>query len=164
MLYGNIAINVITTVASGLLLALILFFVKERWFGIPNITGKWYFEKTTLISSYTDYEGMILRYVAVIWREGGKLSGTVEKIYENSVTGEREYVGDKRSRGRLEGYYEVRYFSKDKIYIHIEEKGHGRESTSYFELEETENGGFIGFFNSFVANQEGQSTWQRKPF
>ncbi|WP_220348126.1 hypothetical protein [Thalassotalea euphylliae] len=163
-MFDNIVAGVIATLISGPILALFFFFLRERIFGIPDITGKWHFEMTTVNSDYNPYKGMILRYIVVIWREGSKLSGTVEKVYENSSTGEREYVGDKRSRGDLNGYYELNYLSKDKLYIHIKEQGSGRESTNYFELIRMNNDSLKGAFNSFVANQDGLSEWQRHPF
>lgn len=154
----------IASLISGPILALLFFLLKEKCFGIPDITGKWYFEMKTVNSEYNPYKGMTLRYIAVIWREGNKISGTVEKIYENSSTGEREYVGVNRSRGHLDGYYELNYFTKDKIYIHIEEQGKGRESTNYFELIRINESSFSGAFNSFVANQDGLSEWKRDQF
>jgi hypothetical protein len=163
-LSDNILAGVIAALISGPILAFFFFFFKEKVFGIPDITGKWYFEMTTVNSAYNPYKGMVLRYIAVIWREGNKISGTVEKVYENSSTGEREYVGDKRSRGHADGYYELNYLSKDKIYIHIKEQGSGRESTNYFELIRENNSSLTGAFNSFTANQDGLSTWQREPF
>lgn len=164
MLIDSIIAGVIATLISGPLLALFFFWLKEKKFEIPDITGKWNFEMTTINSDYKPYEGMILRYIAIIWREGNKISGTVEKVYENSSTGEREYVGENRSRGYLDGYYELNYLSKDKIYLHIKEQGNGRESTNYFELIRDDETSLIGAFNSFVANQDGLSRWQREKF
>ena len=74
----------------------------------------------------------MLRYVAMVWREGPTIKGTVEKIYEISTTGERAFVGSNRTRGIIEGYIEKNYLSKDKILMHIKENGHGRESTYFF--------------------------------
>ena len=161
----NIIAGVIATLISGPILALFFFLFKEKVFGIPDLTGKWHFEMTTVNSDYNPYKGMVLRYIAIILKEGNKISGTVEKVYENSSTGEREYVGDKRSRGQLDGYYELNYFSKDKIHLHVKEQGcSGRESTNYFELIRSNEHSLIGAFNSFVANQDGLSKWQREQF
>lgn len=164
MLSENIIAGIIAALISSPILALFFFLLKNKFFGIPDITGKWYFEMSTVNSDYNPYKGMVLRYIAVICIEDKKLSGTVEKVYENSSTGEREYVGDKRSRGHIDGYYELNYLSKDKICIHVNEQGSGREFTNYFELVRVNNSSFTGAFHSFVANQDGLSTWQREQF
>ena len=87
----------------------------------------------------------------------------MEKIYEISSTGERACVGEHRSRGSLTGVYEKNYFSKDLVHIHVNERGKGRESTNFFTLKVNKSI-LQGTFNSFVADQEGLSVWQRIPF
>ncbi len=121
-----------TTLLGGILLALFFFLVKEKICPLPQVSGQWYFEMRTEVTAYRPYEGMVLRYVAMVWREGPTIKGTVEKIYEISTTGERAFVGSNRTRGIIEGYIEKNYLSKDKILMHIKENGHGRESTYFF--------------------------------
>jgi hypothetical protein len=107
---------------------------------------------------------MVLRYVAMLWREGGRIKGTVEKIYENSSTGERSYVGTNRTRGVVDGFVEKNYFSKDQVVLHVVEDGHGRESTNFYSLTVNSNGKMTGNFSSMVANQDGNVVWQREVF
>ncbi|MAE01292.1 MULTISPECIES: hypothetical protein [Pseudoalteromonas] len=156
-------VGTLSTIVGGVFLAIFFFWIREKCFGIADVSGTWYFDMTTQKTAYKPYENMVLRYVAVVWREGNHLYGTVEKVYEISSTGEREYIGENRSRGSLTGVYEKNYFSKDRMHIHINERGKGRESTNFFILDVNKQN-FVGTFNSFVANQEGLSIWQRKPF
>lgn len=107
---------------------------------------------------------MILRYVAILWREGSRIEGSVEKIYEKSTIGEREFVGKNRTRGKVEGYVEKNYFGKDKLFLHIVENGHGRESSHFYELITMSQSEMSGTFSSMVANQSGTTKWQRSRF
>lgn len=152
-------------VIAASIFAPLFFFVKEKWYGMADITGKWYFEITTESSAYRPYKRMVLRFVAILWRDGNRLSGTTEKIYENSVNGERSFAGNNRTRGKIDGYYEQRYFSQlDRVTLHLVEDGHGRQSTYYFDLEMSDDSLPSGDFSSMVADQIGTTRWQRNPF
>ncbi|WP_280570946.1 hypothetical protein [Chromohalobacter sp. 296-RDG] len=130
----NFLYSVLATVAGGGILTLLFFWLREVMFFLPNITGRWHFEMTTVNSSYNPYKGMVLRYVAMLWREGSRIEGTVEKVYENSSTREGGYEGKNRTRGLVVGYIEKKYFSKDRIVLHVTENGHGRELTNFYDL------------------------------
>lgn len=156
--------SIIATVVGGVTLALFFFWAREKLFPFPDIAGRWYFEVRTINTSYKPYSGMVLRYVAMLWREGNRIQGTAEKIYENSSTGEREYVGENRTRGMVDGYLEKNYFAKDRLYLHMVEDGHGRVSTNYYDVIIRSDKEMVGAFNSMVANQDGKVTWQRDMF
>lgn len=156
--------DVAATVLGGLLLTLLFFLAKEKLFPLPSITGCWYFQMTTEKTAYNPYAGMILKYVAMLWREGYRVEGTVEKIYENSSTGERPFVGKNRTRGTVRGYIEKNYLGRDKLFLHIIEEGHGRESTNFYELTVFSNATMSGRFFSMVADQAGTVKWQRTAF
>jgi hypothetical protein len=156
--------DIVSTVIGGILLALLFFFAKEKWFPFPGVTGRWYFEMVTEQTAYNPYRGMVLRYVAMLWREGNRVGGTVEKIYEDSSTGQRSFVGQNRTRGQVSGYVEKNYLGRDRLFLHVIENGHGRESTNFYELEVKGHGTMAGSFESMVADQNGSVRWQRKPF
>jgi hypothetical protein len=164
MEFGSFWSDLSATVLGGVALTFLFFLAKEKWFPLPNITGRWYFEQMTRNTVYKPYMGMILRYIAMLWREGNSVEGTIEKIYENSSTGERSYIGADRTRGTICGYIEKNYFGKDKVYLHVVEDGHGRTSTHFYELTCNEVGTMTGTFTSMVAEQEGTIKWQRIPF
>ena len=164
MTFDSLLSDVIATVGGGVLLAVLFFLAKEKWFPLPDIAGRWYFEARTVTTAYRPYEGMILRFVAMLWREGHTVQGTFEKIYENSSTGERTFTGTNRTRGVVDGYLEKNYLGIDRILLHMVEDGHGRESTSFYELLVDSRDGMSGEFRSMVADQTGTTTWEREPF
>lgn len=162
--YSSFFSGLASTILGGIILALFFFLVREKCFGPIDIVGRWYFEIKTEKTAYNPYKDMVLRYVCVIWKEGNHLNGSVEKIYENStINNNKEYVGENRSRGTLTGVYEKNYFSKDRVYIHINEKGEKRESTIYLSLDMNKNLASGNFF-TFIADQEGTCIWKREPF
>ena len=93
-----------------------------------------------------------------VWR------GTAEKIYEQSSTGNHEYVGKDRTRATVEVFVERRVFDRHEIIAHIVEEGPGREFTSYHRLELQPTGKMIGTFLSTAGDQEGRAKWQQQPF
>lgn len=164
MSFASFWADLLATVVGGVALAVLFFLAKEKLFPLPNLTGRWYLEQTTQTTAYTPYAGMILRYVVMLWREGNRVEGTAEKIYENSSTGERTFSGENRTRTTVTGYVEKKYFGKDRIYLHVVEDGHGRESTTFYEITADCAATFHGNFSSMVADQSGTVKWQCKPF
>ena len=82
-------INVVSTVIGGLVLALFFFLMKEKFCPLPNVVGRWHFEMQTESTSYRPYEGMTLSYVAVLWREGHVVHGTLgqQNLWVSSGSG-----------------------------------------------------------------------------
>ena len=160
----NFLYSLLATVIGGALLAILFFWLREIIFPFPKLTGRWFFEMRTINSAYNPYKGMVLRYVAMLWRQGNQIEGTVEKIYENSSTGERNYEANNRTRGMVNGFVQKNYFSKDRVVLHVIEDGHGRESTNFYELIVSSESEMTGIFSSMVANQDGKVKWQRKEF
>ena len=154
-------INVVSTVIGGLVLALFFFLMKEKFCPLPNVVGRWHFEMQTESTSYRPYEGMTLGYVAVLWREGHVVHGTLEKIHERSSAGERDYVGKDRTRGEVRGYIDKNYLGKDRLFLHIIEAGEKRESTCFHELTFGSKDRMVGEFSSTVAEQGGAVAWRR---
>jgi hypothetical protein len=150
-------LNVLQTVVGGVLLTFLFFLLKEKCFSLPNVNGTWYLEIHTKKTAYRPFEGMKLRYIVMMWREGGKIEGTIEKVYELSSTGEREYVGKQRTRGQIHGSIEKRYFSKDRLCLHIVEDGHERQSSNFYDVTIFSTKEMIGVFSSMVANQSSLS-------
>jgi hypothetical protein len=156
--------DLIATVLGGALLTFLFFFAKEKLFPLPKVVGRWYFETQTVETAYNPFAGMVLRYVAMVWQEGPVIRGTIEKIYEKSSTGEREYVGANRTRGTIEGFIQKYYLSKDRIHIHVVEDGRERRSTDFFDLVSDSSSEMSGSFQSMAADQTGTVKWKRTPF
>lgn len=164
MSFASFWSDFIATILGGIALTLIFFFLKEKCFPPPQLTGRWFLEQKTQVTAYVPYEGMVLRYVVMLWLEGNRVEGTAEKIYENSSTGERTYTGNHRTRSIVSGYVEKRYLGNDKVYLHCVEVGHGRESTNFFELSPAAGDELVGTFTSMVAEQTGIARCRRNPF
>jgi hypothetical protein len=164
MSFDSFFSDALATVVGGSILTLLFFWIREKIFPLPRIDGRWYFEMRTTSTSYKPYEGMVLRYVAMAWLEGYRVEGTAEKIHEHSSTGIRDFVGQHRTRSVIDGLVHKKYFGTDHVFLHVVETGHGRESTNFFRLKVTSGGKLCGRFSSMVADQEGQSVWQRTPF
>jgi len=164
MNFDSFLSDTIATVVGGAVLTFLFFIAKEKLFPLPRVAGRWYFETQTTKTAYKPFEDMVLTYVGMIWQEGPVIRGTVEKIYEKSSTGERQYIGKNRTRGTIEGYIEKFYLSKDRIRIHFVEDGFGRESTTLFDLVRDNASGMSGIFQSMAADQNGIVKWQRNAF
>ncbi len=160
----TLLLNTSSTVLGGILLALLFFISKEILLPLPEISGNWTFETKTIQTEYKPYQGMVLRYVAMLRREGPNVFGTTEKVYENSSTGIRNYTGSGRTRGQISGFIEKRYLSKDRVILHITEDGHGRESTHLYNLVVEKSDLMSGTFTSMVAGSEGEVVWKRKTY
>lgn len=169
--YYRLGMNAVTflwslleTFVSGILLALFFFLVKEKWNPPSRISGMWHFETTTQETDYLPYQGILLRFVAVLWVEGGRVNGTTEKVYEHASTGPRSYVGKDRTRGVVEGYLERNYLGQDRLFLHVVENGQIRNSTTLYELSVESKDAMTGHFSSMVSAQKGDTRWQRHPY
>lgn len=152
----------LSTIIGGCILTLLFFLLREKCFPLPNVNGMWHLKNITVNSAYNPYKGMTLGYTAILWCEGRKISGSIEKVYENSSTGEHHYNGSNRCRGIIDGCIEKHYFSKDKITLHVVENGFGRESTYTYEMTVHKRTCTLeGNFASMVADQDGYTTWSR---
>lgn len=164
MSFASFWADLLATVLGGVLLTGLFFVAKEKVFPLPRLAGRWYLEQTTETTAYNPYQGMVLRYVVMLWQEGSRIEGSAEKIYENSSTGVRSFVAEKRTRAIISGYVEKRYLGSDKILLHVIEDGHGRESTTFYEIYATRAETQYGRFSSMIADQTGTVKWQSKSF
>lgn len=164
MSFDSFLPDILATIIGGAILTLFFFLIKEKLFSPPNISGKWYFQTNTLETQYNPYRNMILGYTAVIWKEGNKVEGTIEKIYENSSTGIRNIEGKNRKRSTFQGNQERKYFQSSILNLHVNENAEGRESTTYYELNVKSEDNLDGIFSSMIAEQSGTTIWQRTPF
>lgn len=166
--------DVLATLMGGAFLAFFFFFIREKLMPAPKIFGRWYLEQLTTKTSYAPYKNMRLQYVLMLYSDGLKIEGTAEKIHESSVNGDRSFTGVSRTRATVSGFIEKNYLSKDRIFFHINEAGHGREFTTIYQLvarnmEDCPFGDdpkwkLSGSFYSTGADQEGLVTCQQDPF
>lgn len=60
----NFLNSLLSTIIGGGFLTFLFFWLREKVFPLPDITGRWYFEMLTENSAYNPYKGMVLRYVS----------------------------------------------------------------------------------------------------
>lgn len=162
--FENSSLGLLEALLAAIAFAAIIFIARKKIFSLPEITGYWHYELHTQETTYKTYEGMILRYMAILWQEGNHVEGTAEKIYERSSEGERPYYAGNRIRCDIKGYIEQNYFDENRILLHIIEKGEIRESSSFQNLGVEINSTMTGKFKSTAANQSGDVRWQREEF
>ncbi len=166
-IFGKTVSTILISVISGLLIAFALFLLRERVFPLPEIAGRWCVETHTTQTQKTDYQDMVIQYMAILLREGSTVKGTMEKISENAPNsdnpGLKKYDPESRVHGAVEGSIQKLYTgSKDQIVIHIIEEGERRVSTQFHDLTiEHSDTLFVGAFFSTAANSEGKSVWRR---
>lgn len=160
MNFDSFLSDVIATIVGGGALAFIFFLVKEALMPPPDITGRWYFSQTTASTAYNPFKKMQLTYVAMIWREGLQLMGTVEKIHEHSSTQSSQLTGVRRTRGDLSGAILKRYLLADIVHIHLVEAGPLRNYSTLHRLSRYGKK-FEGIFFSTSGDQEGAVIWSR---
>ena len=153
--------NMCQSVVSGVILALLFFAAREIWLPLPSVTGRWTLEMRTTQTTYRPYEDMTVRYVAILWREGPVIKGTIEKTSDVTSAGEEIYTAESRTRGDIEGYIHKLYFSKDRITMHIVEHGELRQFTHFHDLTVENSDRMAGTFIATAADSEGEVTWQR---
>lgn len=162
MKFESFLSDILATVIGGGILTLIFFVLREKVFKSLDLNGSWVYDQITTNSDFNPYNGMTVRFLALLAYDGITIYGSAEKIYDKTSDGtEREYTGKNRTLVKITGHIEKRYLSKDKFFIHITEFGQNRTSTSFHMLKKTDQNKLSGRFSSTIANQQGLVTWQR---
>ena len=157
-------VGTLSTIFGGLILAFLFFLAREKIYPLPSVTGRWYVELRFRSTSIERFEGMILRYDAMLWREGNSVKGTAEQVYADAKTGVRKHVGTQRTRSVIEGHADRNIFSTNRVALHIVEDGPEREFTHFHSLVVRGEDRMTGDFSSTAADAEGDVIWQRTPF
>ncbi|CDG54363.1 MULTISPECIES: hypothetical protein [Halomonadaceae] len=159
---NSFVMSTLSTVVGGIALALLFFIIKEKLFPLIEISDHWELTTTTQKTKRNPFKNMKIKYDLILWREDKVIRGTAEKFFEISQTGHKTYYGKNRKRGRIEGYIEKNYFSKDRIIINMTLADFGRESDYLFMLTVKNKNLAQGRFYSMVAEQHGHVELTRK--
>lgn len=168
-------------VFAAIIIAIIFFWIREKIFGIPDFSGKWYLKSVTETTSYNPYQKMELQHFLFLRLEGNNIRGASEKAYENSSYGKRmthsrhilKYTGTHRARAQIEGSIQKSIFGSDILTLHATEYGERRQSTIYCRFELKKHCFFVsqrkatmfeGEFYSMVADQRGKVFLSKEPF
>ena len=137
-------------------------YVREKCYPLPDISGEWIVCTTTIESSYKPFRYMRLTYRSILLCEGSSIAGTSEKIFEESSEKNGSYTGKDRTRGQISGSIEKKYFSNDRIKLHIVEFGENRESTIYYDLKCKSGKLMKGKFFATAGDSKGYVNWKRR--
>jgi hypothetical protein len=163
MNFDSVVSDVVATLFGGAILAFLFFLLREKVFPFMELDGSWIYEQTTKTSEYNPYVDMTVRFLVLLARDGNRIYGSAEKVFEQTRDGkEREYIGRNRTRAEITGHIEKRYFSNDRISIHIVENGESRQSSTFHILECKADGQLEGRFTSTISNQIGTVKWTRR--
>jgi hypothetical protein len=155
---AELCVNILGTIIGGGLLTLILFLLNEFVFRKKNLTGEWTTRINIVQTSYSPFKNLIIEYKIHLIQKGYELSGSGEKIKDIKPDGtETVFTREKRVLMDVDGYYERKYFSKDKVYLNIDEEGRKRETrATYFLIFHKQN--MQGTFISTAGDARGTIT------
>ncbi len=106
--------NISESIISGIILALIFFFFREKVCKNPNINGMWTFISTTQKTRHKEFEGMKLIFIVLLWREGNTISGNGEKVAEVINGIKHEYPTQKRIQLKISGNVNKNFIKSDQ--------------------------------------------------
>ncbi|MDX9971516.1 MAG: hypothetical protein RBU21_00860, partial [FCB group bacterium] len=125
--------NTIGTILGGIVLGGVAFVFGEVLFGVAQVHGHWFVVTETRRARYKPYIGMKVTYRVLLTQEGNRLSGTGEKIMDETAAGvATTYDFAKRIRVDVSGYVRKRYLLKSEIVMHFVE--HGNRDTSAMQV------------------------------
>ncbi len=158
---ADISKNVIGSLISAVLIAALFSLWNDYIYKKDQLTGYWKVEYETLESSYSNYRGLKTNYEFIIGQAGSTLSGTGEKISENSVNGKIEYDTNKRTHLEFNSALTYRVFSQNTVDIVYKENGRKRASSTILNLIVESNDRMHGTFISTIAASKGTATFTR---
>lgn len=159
----EVVIDILITIAEGLLLTLILFLLNEYVFSKRNLSGEWEIKLIIDESSYNPFKDLSIYYNVHLLQKGYELSGSGEKVKEiNSQNEVTEYEREKRVTIDINGYYERKYLSRSIIYLNIIEKGRIRESRATYTLKIKNKKLLKGTFITTATDSQGKIKMRKK--
>jgi len=165
--FGQLSSNYGSLVA-GLVVAFILFFIRELFIRASDYSGVFYTMSTVEESTYRPYKGMKLFHTLVLYSDGYVVSGTSEKTGDINAERSYEYPGATKIRGEVSGRIERNYLWSTVMNLHIVEQGADRPSTSFMSIKVSrvnfKSSKDSGKFFSTAAQSKGKLMCGRESF
>ena len=158
---SGIAKSVLKSIITTILLALIFSLWNDFFYKKDRLTGFWKVEFENTESSYSKYIGLKTYYEYVIGQAGNSLSGSGEKVSEDSANGVIVYDHDKRTHLDFKGALTYRFLSKNIVDLTQKEKGRLRPSSTVVKLMIESNDRMSGTFMSTIAATRGKVVFTR---
>lgn len=157
-----IACNIVASVLSAILIALLLLVWNDYFLKRDRLTGYWNVKYITDKTTYSPYLNLEENYDFLITQQGNVLSGTGEKISELSSSESVEYDADKRTHVNLIGNLKYNFFSNSELDLSHLEKGRIRDSSRILKLRVLSNNSIEGTYISTIADSSGRVQLLRK--
>ena len=140
----------------GIFFFITLWFIKEKIYYIPDISGKWEMILTYKKADYNPYKNMKVKYIMFINQNNNHISIKGEKYFEelNDNTN-KEYIGHEKTFSEYDGYIK-RSFSNHTLILNIKENGQERIVVGQLKLNITAPNSLMnGVFNRQDAQSSG---------
>ncbi|MEM1401241.1 MAG: hypothetical protein AAGF58_15245 [Pseudomonadota bacterium] len=162
--FAAIVRGVATNSLTGLALSAVALLSSDVFFTLPALNGFWDFEIHYEQTNHGPFDGLDLRYTAVIIQQGTNFHGTGEKDAERLPNSDRwmEYSGGGRIPIEITGYIQRRFLGRDSIVLHIQERGTRRQSSAFQRLTLSGGDALVGTFDTTVADTSGPVRWERR--
>jgi len=111
---------------AGVPIFVIYWFVKEKIYYIPDISGKWEMILIYNKTKYNPYKDMEVKYTMFINQDNNYITIKGEKYFEKlKDNATKEYKGDEKTFSEYDGYIK-RAFMNHKLTLNIKEHGQER--------------------------------------
>lgn len=155
--------NVVASVISAVLIALIFFVWSDFLNKEYDISGAWDVEYTISETSYAPFENMTLFFDVLLQQSDSAIVGSGEKIAEQTKNNNK-YEHERKNRVHIEitGNIKNNFILKDIVRLHYVEHGSNRDSSTTVTLKVKDSNTMIGTFFSTAADSKGNAIWKRK--
>jgi len=154
--------NVIGSVISAVIIALVFFVWNDFCNSKANISGIWKVENIVTETQHDNFKDMKIYYEAFINETNGHIEGSAEKTAEYSFGRRFEYERDKRVHIEINGKLKNNFLVADEIHLFLKEHGRLRDSTASMNLRAINQNHLEGQFYSTAANSKGRTIWKRE--
>jgi len=158
----QICTNALGTIFGGITLALIALIFGDMLFGVPQVHGHWYFVTETRKARMRRYIGMQVTYKAILQQQGSHLSGSGEKVMDETTDGvATTFDFRKRVRIEISGCVRKRYIFRSEIILHIVEHGRARDTSAIHVLTRRNRDSLGGTFTWTASDSNGRVEWSQ---
>jgi hypothetical protein len=142
----------------GILILLILWFIREQIYYIPDISGKWEMILTYEKTDFNPYKNMKVKYKMFINQNNDYITIKGEKYFEKlNDNSTKEYKGNEKTFSEYDGYIK-RAFINHNLILNIKENGQERIVAGQLKLKIVSPNSLLkGTFDRQDANSKGMA-------
>jgi hypothetical protein len=142
----------------GIVILAILWFIKEKIYYIPDISGQWEMILTYKKTDFILYENMEVKYKMFINQNNEYITINGEKYFEKlNNNNTKEYQGNEKTFSEYDGYIKRAFFNHSLI-LNIKEIGQERIVAGQLKLKIVSPNSLLkGTFDRQDANSKGMA-------